>query len=71
MCCETANKISCIKTSIQFVNEGNISKTPHRNRHKSTLLDSCTDWCIIADVDRQLAFPTEIASTRQHPDLTI
>ena len=52
--------------------EGNVSKTPHRNnRHKLTLLDGCTDWCVIADVDRQLAFPTEIKSTRQRPDLVI
>ena len=26
MCCETANKILCIKTSIQFIKEGNVSK---------------------------------------------
>ena len=72
MCCETANEIPCIKTNIQFVKEGNVSKTPHRNnRHKPTLLDGCTDWCVIADVDRQLAFPTEITSTHQHPDLVI
>ena len=51
MCCETANEIPCIKTNIQFVKEG--------NRHKPTLLDGCTDWRVIADVDRQLAFPTE------------
>ena len=29
------------------------------------------DWCIIADIDRQLVFPTEIISTRRHPDLVI
>ena len=72
MCYETANEILCIKTNIQFVKEGNVLKTPHRNnRHKPTLLDSCTDWRVIADVDRQLAFPTEITSTRQRPDLVI
>ena len=71
MCCETANEILCIKTNIQFVKEGNVSKTPHRNRHKPTLLDGCTDWRIIADVERQLAFPTEIISIRQRPDLVI
>ena len=60
MCCETTNKISCIKTSIQFIKERNILKTLHRNRHKPTLLDGCTDWCIIADEDQQLAFPTEM-----------
>ena len=50
MCCETAYKIPCIKTNIPFVKE--CSKTPHRNnRHKPTLLDGCTDWHIIADVD--------------------
>ena len=44
MCYETANEIPCIKTNIQFVKEGNISKTPHRNnRHKPTLLDDSTD----------------------------
>ena len=68
MCCETANKISCVKTSIQ---EGDVSKNPHRNRHKPTLLDGCTDWRIIADTDRQLVFPTEITSTRQCSDLVI
>ena len=67
MCCEIANKISCIKTSIQFVKEGNVSKSPHRNRHKPTLLDGCAYWRVIADIDRQLAFPTEIISTRQDP----
>ena len=72
MSCETANEISYIKTSIQFVKEGNVSKTPHRNnRHKPRLLDDCTDWRVIADMDRQLAFPTEITSTRQRLDLVI
>ena len=72
MCWETANEISVIKTSIQFVKEGNVSKTPHRNnRHKPTLLDGCTDWRVIADVDRQLIFPTEITSACQRPHLVI
>ena len=71
MCFEIANKISCIKTSLQFVKEGNVLKSPHRNRHKPTLLDGCMDWHVIADVDQQLAFPTEITSTRQRPDLVI
>ena len=63
--------ISCIKTSIQFIKERNVSKTPHRNRHKPILFDGYTDWRVSADVDRQLAFPTEITSTRQRPDLVI
>ena len=71
MCCETANKISCIKTSIQFIKEGNVSKTLHRNRFKPTLLDGCMDWHVIANVDGQLAFPTKITSTCQRPDLVI
>ena len=45
-------KISCIKISIQFIKEGKVSKTAHRNRHKPTLLDGSKDWCIIANVDR-------------------
>ena len=28
-------------------------------------------WHIITDVDQQLAFPTEITSTRQRPDFII
>ena len=71
MCCETANKISCIRRSIQFIKEGNVSKIPHRNRYNPTLLDGCTDWRVMGDKDRQLAFPTEITSTRQRPDLVI
>ena len=71
MCCEAANKISCIKTIIQFIKEGSVSKTPHRNRHKPTLFDDCTDWCLIVDVGQKLAFPTEMTSTRQRPDLVI
>ena len=65
MCRETVDKTSCIKTSMQFVKEGNVLKTPHRNRHKLTLFDGCMDWRVIADVDRQLAFLTEIVSTHQ------
>ena len=72
MCCETANEIPSIKTNKQFVKEGNVSKTPNGyNGHKPTLLDDCTDWRVIADVDPQLAFPTEITSTRQRLDLVI
>ena len=57
ICRETVNEIPCKKTNIQFVKEGNISKTPHRNnRHKSTLLDGCMDWCVIADVDDNSLF---------------
>ena len=71
MCCEMASKISCIKTSKKFIKEGNVSKTPHGNRHKPTLLDGCTDWRIPAGVDWQLAFPKNITSIRQSPDLVI
>ena len=72
MCCETANEIPSIKTNLQIVKEGNFSKTPHRNNwHKPTLLYGCTDWRVSADVDRQLAFPMEITSTRLHPDFVI
>ena len=54
-----------------FVEEGNVSKIPHRNRHKPTLLDGCPEWRVIADVDWQIAFPTEITSALQRPDLVI
>ena len=60
-----------MKKSTQFVKEGNVSKTPDRNKYKLTLLDGCTDRRVISDIDRKLAFPTEITSTHQRPDLVI
>ena len=48
MSCETANKISYIKTSIKLIKEENVTKTPHRNnRYKPTLLEhrlACYYW---------------------------
>ena len=54
-----------------FFKEGNILKTPHRNRRKPTLLDGCMDWCVIANLDWQLTIPMGMTSTHQHPDLFI
>ena len=66
-----AGRPAFAQTCIQFVKEGNVSKIPHRNRYKPTLLDGCTDWHGITDVGRQLAFPTGITSTHQRRVLVI
>ena len=44
-CCEAANKALDIinNRAIQFVKEGNISKIAHKNMHKPSLLEGCTD----------------------------
>ena len=45
ICCATANKALNIINNrvIQFVKEGNISKLAHKNTHKPSLLEGCTD----------------------------
>ena len=50
-CCETANKALNIinNRAIQFVKEGNISKTARENMRKPSLLDGCTDWHVATD----------------------
>ena len=51
-CCEIANKALNIinNRAIQFVKEGNISKTACKNMHKPSLLEGCTDWHVTTDL---------------------
>ena len=72
-CCETANKALNIinNRAIQFVKEGNISKTARRNMRKSSLLEGCTDWQVATDSKHNFIFPTEIALTTRRPNIVI
>ena len=71
-CCETANKALNIisNRTIQFVKEGNISKTARENMRKQSLLEGCTDWHVATDL-KHFIFPTEIALTTKRPDIVI
>ena len=71
--CETANKSLNIinNRTIQFVKEGNISKTARENMRKPSLLEGCTDWHVATDLKHNFIFPTEIALTTKHPDIII
>ena len=72
-CCETVNKAPNIinNRAIQFVKEGNISKTARRNMRKSSLFEGCTDWHVATDLKHNFIFPTEIALTTKHLDIVI
>ena len=71
--CETANKALNIinNWAIQFVKEGNISKTARENMRKPSLLEGCMDWHVATDLKHNFIFPTEIALTTKRPDIVI
>ena len=73
ICCETANKPlnNITNRVIHFIKEGNISKLSCKNKHRSSLLGSCTNWHIATDLKHHFVFPTEMALTTQHPDIVI
>ena len=73
ICSETANKALNIinNRAIQFVKEGNISKTARENMRKPSFLEGCTDWHVATDLKHNFIFPTEIALTTKHPDIVI
>ena len=73
MCCETANKAlnNITNRAIHFVKKGNILKLLHKKKHRSSLLDGCSDWHAITDLEHHFVFPTEIVLTTQHPDIVI
>ena len=52
ICCESANKALNIinNRAIQFVKEGNISKTARENMRKPSLLEGCKDWHVATDL---------------------
>ena len=66
-CCETANKVLNIinNRAIQFIKEGNISKTACENMCKPSLLEGCTDWHVATDLKHNFIFPTEIVLTKR------
>ena len=53
---------------IDFVKEGNISKLLHKNKHRSSLLEGCTDWHVAIDLEHHFVFQTEIPLMNQGPD---
>ena len=71
--CKTANKAPNIiyNRAIEFVKEGNISKTACENMRKPSLLEGCTDWHIATDLKHNFIFPTEIALTTKCLDIVI
>ena len=70
--CETVNKSlnSITNRAIHFV-KGNISKLSRKNKHRSSLLDGCTDWHVATDLEHHFVFPTEISLITQRPDIVI
>ena len=72
ICCETANKAlnNITNRAIHFV-KGNISKLSCKNKHRSSLLDGCTDCHVTTDLEHHFVFPIEIALTTQRPDIVI
>ena len=59
--------------SIEFVPAGRrvIEGKGKREVSEFGLLSGATDWTVLADLDKQLKFPSEIALTRLRPDLVI
>ena len=57
--------------AIQFVKEGNISKTAPENMRKPSLLEACMDWHVTTDLKHNFIFPTETALTTKRPDIVI
>ena len=66
-CCETANKALNIinNRAIQFVKEGNISKTARENMHQPSLLEGCTDWHVATDWKHNFIFPLWFGPLKQ------
>ena len=73
ICCKTANKDlnNITNRAIHFIKKENISKLSHKNMHRSSSLDGCTDLHISTDLKHHFIFPTEISLTSQCPDIVI
>ena len=70
MHCPGGNATDPIRV-IHFVKEGNILEILCKNKHRSSLLDGCTDWHVTTDSEHYFVFPIEIALMTQHPDIVI
>ena len=57
--------------TIEMNGERDSGKLSRKNKHKSSLLDVCTDWHVATDLEPHFVFPTEVALTTQHPDIVI
>ena len=73
ICCDNANKTlnNITNRAIYFVKEGNISKLTRKNKHRSSLLDGCTECHVATDFKHHFIFPIEIALTTHRPDIVI
>ena len=73
ICCETANKAQndITNRAIDFVKEGSISKLSCKNKHRSSLLDGCTNKHVVTDLEHNFVFPTERPITTHPPDIVI
>ena len=71
ICCETTNKAlnNITNRAIHFVKEVIISKLSYKNKHRSLLLDGCTDWHVATDLEHHFVFPTEVTLTTQRQDI--
>ena len=57
--------------AIHFVKKGNISKFSQKNKHRSSLLDDCTDCLVATDLEHHFVFLTEIVLMPQRRDIDI
>ena len=65
--------ISLQSSKVEFVSAGAKVKGIPRRRDRSGMgiLTEARDWVLLADVNGQLKFPSEVATTRLRPDLII
>ncbi|XP_063688236.1 uncharacterized protein LOC134821425 [Bolinopsis microptera] len=66
-------KSSCVtRKAIEFVPAGGRFKEVKRSKvSEFGILSGATDWIVLADLDEQLKFPPDIATTRLRPDLVL
>ena len=65
--------ISLQSSKVEFVSAGAKVKGIPRCHHRSGMgiLTEARDWVLLADVNGQLKFPSEVVTTRLRPDLII
>ena len=65
--------VSTQKRDIPFVRAGAKGKEMPNRQYRSGMgiLTEARDWVLLADVNGQLKFPSEVATTRLRPDLII
>lgn len=58
------------KKTIAFVRAGE-QVTPAARRTSASILTSAKDWQLLVDLERQLKFPSHIATTTLRPDIVL